>query len=162
MTPRVTGGRDHEVAGSGEVDLDVVRDQQDPQAVETLLRSLPDWFGIDRAIVGYVDDARRLPTYLAVQDGAVVGALLLSRHFPVAAEVHLMAVEPSRHRRGIGRALLEAAEADLRAGGTRWLQVKTLGPSRPSAAYAATRAFYEACGFEPLRRSSGSGKGTRA
>ena len=76
--------------------------------------------------------------------------LLLRRHFPEAAEIHLMAVHPSLHRRGIGRLLLRAVEADLRSAGVRWLQVKTLGPSKPSDAYAGTRAFYQAYGFAPL------------
>jgi hypothetical protein len=32
--------------------------------------------------------------------------------------------------------------------------VKTLGPSRANAAYAATRRFYEAVGFEPIEEFS--------
>ena len=81
--------------------------------------------------------------------------LLLRRHFPEAAEIHLMAVHPSLHRRGIGRLLLRAVEADLRSAGVRWLQVKTLGPSKPSDAYAGTRAFYQAYGFAPLEEIHG-------
>ena len=134
---------------------EVIRGARDPQAVELLLRALPQWFGIEAAIVDYIEDARQLPTYLAVEADSVVGALLLRRHFPRAAEVHLMAVHPSQHRRGIGRLLVHAVEADLRADGVRWLQVKTLGASKPSPAYAATRAFYEACRFEPLEEMSG-------
>jgi ribosomal protein S18 acetylase RimI-like enzyme len=42
-----------------------------------------------------------------------VGVLLARRHFPGAAEIHLMAVDPGWHRRGIGRALVAALEADL-------------------------------------------------
>ena len=134
---------------------EVIRGARDPQAVESLLRGLPQWFGIEEAIVHYVEDADHLPTYLAVDADTVVGAVLLRRHFPGAAEVHLMAVHPTRHRRGIGRLLLHAVEADLRAEGVRWLQVKTLGASKPSSAYAVTRAFYEASGFEPLEEISG-------
>ena len=128
---------------------------RDPAAVEALLRALPEWFGIEEAIHHYVEDSRTLPTYFAVEGEDVVGALLVRRHFPKAAEVHLMAVHPTQHRRGIGRMLLGAAEADLLADGVRWLQVKTLGPSRPSVAYAATRAFYLACGFDPLEEIHG-------
>ncbi len=46
--------------------------------------------------------------------------------------------------------MLAAAEADLAAEGVRFLQVKTLGESRPDANYARTRQFYLACGFTPL------------
>ena len=75
--------------------------------------------------------------------------LLLRRHFPEAAEIHLMAVHPSLHHRGIGRLLLRAVEADLRSAGVWWLQVKTLWPSKPSDAYVGTWAFYLAQGFAP-------------
>jgi ribosomal protein S18 acetylase RimI-like enzyme len=75
---------------------------------------------------------------------------LVKRHFPESAEVHLMAVDPRLHRQQIGRSLVEAAEADLAADGVRYLQVKTLGPSRADANYANTREFYLALGFVPI------------
>ena len=39
--------------------------------------------------------------------------------------------------------------------GIRYLQVKTLGPSRPDSGYDATRAFYEAVGFVALEELHG-------
>jgi len=63
-------------------------------------------------------------------------------------------VLPDRHRRGIGRELVEAAAAQVAANGTRLLQVKTLGPSEPSADYARTRSFYEAVGFIGLEETT--------
>ena len=116
----------------------VTSGEQAPETVDRLLRSLPDWFAIESSIAEYVIKARELPTYLAWPsrgssvpgtERRPVGVLLAARHFPVAAEIHLMAVEPALHRRGIGRALIEATEADLIADGVELLQVKTLGPS---------------------------------
>src|SRR5260370_41658399 len=66
-----------------------------------------------------------------------------------------MAVDRPAHRRGIGRALVEALERDLRSDGVRVLQVKTLGPSEPDAGYRRTRQFYESMGFEPLEEIVG-------
>ncbi len=130
--------------------------------VDRLLRSLPDWFGIESSNAAYVASAATLPTYLATpaagEHGAesqAVGVLLAHRHFPGAAEIHLMAVEPSLHRRGVGRALVEALERDLVADGVRFLQVKTLGPSDPDAGYQRTRQFYAGVGFEPLEEITG-------
>lgn len=129
---------------------------RDPQAVARLLTALPAWFGIDSANRAYVRAAERLPTYLATgTTGTVVGALLTERHNPVTAEIHLLLVEPGWHRRGAGRALLTAAEADLRADGVRLLEVKTLGPSHPSEPYARTRRFYAAMGFLPVEELHG-------
>jgi ribosomal protein S18 acetylase RimI-like enzyme len=133
--------------------------RRDPVAVEALLRALPQWFGIEQSIVEYVESAQHLPTYLAVENDAVVGCALVVRHFRSAAEVSLMAVAPSHHRRGIGRRLLTVAEDSLRDQDARWLQVKTLGPARPNEHYARTRAFYHAMGFEPLEEMHGIWQG---
>lgn len=134
----------------------VAREPANPALVESLLRSLPAWFGIDAAIVGYVTAAARLATYVARDaDNFPVGFLLVERHFPCAAEVHLMAVDPAHHRAGIGRALVGAAEDELASDGVHLVQVKTLGPSRVDPNYARTRLFYVACGFQPLEEVHG-------
>jgi len=126
----------------------------DPVTVERLLRSLPEWFGIEQSILEYVEDARTMTTYLAAPAGEhqqPVAAMLVTRHFPESAEIHLMAVTPDHHRRGIGRALLRELERDLAAEGVSLLQVKTLGPAHPDRHYERTRAFYTAMGFLPLQ-----------
>jgi GNAT superfamily N-acetyltransferase len=130
-----------------------VRPGRDPAAVERLLRGLPEWFGIESSIVDYVEAAGRLPTLLAYDPDAgdeAVGALLLERHFPTAAEIHLMAVARARHRRGLGRALVAAAEAAMATDGVTLMSVKTLGPSHPDPGYALTRHFYAAMGYQPV------------
>lgn len=125
--------------------------RQDAEAVERLIRALPDWFGIEESTQEYVESARTLPTVLALDGDAVVGALLWRRHYPESAEIHLMAVDRTYHRTGIGTALLDRAEAELRADGVRYLHVKTFGPSRPKDAYSKTRWFYVRRGFVPLQ-----------
>lgn len=134
----------------------------DPATVRRLLDLLPNWFGIEAANVDYVESAGKLPNYLArpIDPAAVtrsepVGVLLAKRHYPESAEVYLLAVHPQVHRRGVGRALIEALEADLIADGCEFLQVKTLGPSHPDAGYAETRQFYLRLGFRPLEELRG-------
>ncbi len=126
----------------------------DIPACERLLRSLPEWFGIEESIRAYVRDLKTLPSYVAIVDGDLAGFLSLKHHFPAAAEVNVLAVERSMHRRGVGRALVEEAEATLRAAGVPLLQVKTLGPSNPDEAYRKTREFYTALGFLPLEETT--------
>ena len=115
-----------------------------------ILRALPDWFGIEEAILEYEQEIEHLPTLLAKSDGQVLGFLSLKRHFPASAEILVMAVRPETHRAGIGRALVQAAEAYACGLGVEYMQVKTLGPSRPNEEYTRTRAFYEGLGFRPL------------
>jgi GNAT superfamily N-acetyltransferase len=117
---------------------------------EPILRSLPDWFGIEEDITKYLADIDRLPTFLALSGDKVLGFLTLKQHFPCSAEIFVMGCLPEVQRQGTGRALVERAEAWLLDQGVDYLQVKTLGPSRPDPGYEVTRVFYQALGFEPL------------
>ena len=113
---------------------------------EEILRELPQWFGLEEPLREYAVASRGLPTFAVGRDGF----LALTVQSEPAAEIRVMGVRPERHRAGIGTALVEAAERFLVERGVEYLQVKTLGPSHPSEAYAATRRFYEAQGFRPL------------
>jgi coenzyme F420-0:L-glutamate ligase/coenzyme F420-1:gamma-L-glutamate ligase len=119
---------------------------------EAVLRDLPEWFGIEAATAAYVESAAVLPTFAVEPDLAF---LCLKQHAPQAAELYVMGVRREHHRRGIGRALVEEAESWCRTHRIRYLQVKTLGPSRPDREYGATRAFYEALGFVALEELHG-------
>ena len=105
---------------------------------------------MEEAILDYEREIEHLPTFLAKADGSVLGFLSLKQHTPYAAEILVMGVHPDVQRGGIGRALVDAAEAHARGLGVEFMQVKTLGPSRPDEGYARTRAFYEVMGFRPL------------
>lgn len=124
-----------------------------------ILRSLPDWFGIEQAIVEYVRDVRSMETWIAEAESEVIGFLTLNRHNDCSAEIQVMAVRERFHGQGVGRRLVDRAERILRSAAVEFLQVKTLAPSGASAAYERTRLFYEAMGFRPLEENSQWGEG---
>lgn len=136
---------------------DIESGRQDPEAVERLLSALPEWFGIQESVSEYVEDARAKPTYLAADrlSGEVLGVLLLTEHNPRSVEIHLLAVAPDHHRRGIGRALVTAFEKDMSSQGVEVVQVKTQGPSRFDEDYARTLQFYLAMNYVPLEEITG-------
>jgi ribosomal protein S18 acetylase RimI-like enzyme len=116
-----------------------------------VLESLPEWFGIPASIDAYVSAADGLPMLAYFEPaGDVVGFVSVKTHTPAAAEVYVMGVKRAWHRRGIGRALIEAAARLAHCRGAQFLTVKTLSPSNPDPNYAATRLFYEALGFLPI------------
>jgi coenzyme F420-0:L-glutamate ligase/coenzyme F420-1:gamma-L-glutamate ligase len=133
------------------VKVEEVRDPEERSRIaREILTGLPEWFGLEAANEAYVRDVATLPTWTVRGEGF----LSLKRHGERAAEIYVMAVRRDRHRRGIGTALLDVAEQWAVVQGIRMLQVKTLGPSRPSRGYGSTRRFYEARGFVPLEEST--------
>ena len=120
------------------------------QTCESILRALPDWFGIDSALLQYVREAAELPMFVAVDGTAHVGFMTLHQHAPTAWEIHAIGVLPDYHRRGLGRRLVEEGERWLRTHDAEFLAVKTLSASAEYEPYERTRAFYLAMGFLPL------------
>lgn len=118
---------------------------------EAILRSLPEWFGIEEALLDYADATVRLPTFALMEKGKAIGFISLNQHFPESTEVHCMAIHRRQRRKGFGRVLLEHAEYWLRRRHTRFLQVKTVSASLDDAAYEQTRGFYARMGFVPLQ-----------
>ncbi len=117
---------------------------------EHILHALPQWFGIETAIVNYLSEIEGLPTFLACRSDYVVGFLTIKQHYSYSAEILVMGVLPEAHRQGIGKALIDKAEAWLKSRQIEYLQVKTLGPSNNDTNYSKTRAFYQSLGFRPL------------
>jgi ribosomal protein S18 acetylase RimI-like enzyme len=80
------------------------------------------------------------------EDGMVVGYTGLGRPTPLESNRHVLhvqglTVDPGFQRRGIGRALLEAAVAEATRRGARKLGLRVLGGN------AQAQALYSSCGF---------------
>jgi ribosomal protein S18 acetylase RimI-like enzyme len=123
-------------------------------ACEAILRALPEWFGIEESLMGYVRDLTAMETWVADVDGTVAGFLVIRQHNRWSAEIQVMAVAPDAHAQGHGRQLVECAERALRARSVEFLQVKTLSPSRADTHYERTRGFYERMGFRALEETN--------
>ena len=62
------------------------------QICNSILRSLPEWFGIEAAIIDYVKAVENLPTFISQVKEQVVGFVSLELHNASTAEIHVMAV----------------------------------------------------------------------
>ena len=123
----------------------------DLKSCEKLLRALPDYFGVEKAIIQYLKDIENLPVFTASQKNKTIGFLAIDRPPKTAAEIHLMGVLPEAHHQGIGSELINTATQHLKSEGVLLLKVKTLGKSHPDKNYAKTRKFYASQGFSPVK-----------
>lgn len=122
----------------------------DPEICNQILRSLPDWFGIETAIADYVNESKKLPMLIAIKEDTAVGFLSLKKHSEHCSEILVMGVLPNFHGQGLGSTLLVEAERLLAQQGVEFLQVKTLGESNECSFYKKTRLFYRSHGFREI------------
>jgi len=115
-----------------------------------ILKALPDWFGIPESIRDYIAGVEDKPFYGAFDNDLAVGFVSIKVHNPYTAEIYVMGILESHHRRGIGRKLVHICEKYCRNQGMEYLTVKTLDESNPDLYYRKTRLFYESIGFRPL------------
>lgn len=120
---------------------------------ETILRALPNWFGIEQALKNYVSGVVDTDLFTLKIEDRPIGFISLLDHNQYTSEIYCMGIYQDIHRRGLGKMLMTAAENFLLKQGKKFLTVKTLGDSFPDQAYIDTKMFYRSRGFFPLEES---------
>ncbi|MFY7916226.1 MAG: GNAT family N-acetyltransferase [Rubrivivax sp.] len=120
--------------------------------IDRILRSLPQWFGIEASLQEYLADSRRFHTFLA-EAPEPIGFLTSRQHFPGSWQVHCVALHAAHRGQGVVHHMRRAVERWLLGQSAQVLQVKRLAAEHPSPEYAETRRFYEAMGYAPLEVS---------
>lgn len=120
---------------------------------ESVLLTLPEWFGNPNARNAYVHRIESLPTFTAWEAETLIGFIAVAIPFPRSAELYVLAVRNGWHRKGIGTRLYHQVEAELQKQEISFVQVKTLSPRAGNPYYARTFAFYRHLGFTPLEDS---------
>lgn len=114
-----------------------------PAAVDDkpyILRALTEaWGSTVVAAHGMVYDAATLPGFVAVVDGEPAG--LLTYHSD-GTDWEVVTINATVHGRGVGAALLRAAEAAAREDGARRLWLITTNDN------TSALRFYQRCGFD--------------
>jgi ribosomal protein S18 acetylase RimI-like enzyme len=118
---------------------------------DRILRGLPEWFGIESALVEYVNGVKCSDFYAAYDKDEPIGFISIKSNNRYTSEIYVIAVSKEFHHTGIGTGLLKKAEEELVKKGVRFLMVKTLSDSDPDVNYAKTREFYFGAGFLPLQ-----------
>ena len=80
---------------------------------EKILRSLPNWFGIEEAIQDYIKQSKTMPMIVAFHNNSPIGFISIKHHFDCSAEIYVMGIAPELHRHGVGRNLVIEAEKYL-------------------------------------------------
>jgi len=122
---------------------------QKEKTAREILEALQDWFEVTETREGYIRDSRGQTFFAAEEDGRTVGFLCLKETGKSTVELAVMGVRKESHRKGAGRALVEAAKAYAAEAGYEFMQVKTVQMGRYED-YDRTNRFYQDVGFREL------------
>lgn len=115
-----------------------------------IMSDLPEWFEAAEGIVACSEAVKTMPMFAASVNGQMLAFVALKSHPPVSIEIFVIATRKEFHGQGMGRALLQAAEAYALCKQCRLLTVKTLASrDRDEPHLDKTRAFYRRNGFLP-------------
>jgi ribosomal protein S18 acetylase RimI-like enzyme len=121
---------------------------EDRQAILAVTANIDNFTDEEKDTVRELFDDREEGYYFLVarENGQVLGYSCYGERALTQGTYDLfwLAVDPSARRLGLGKALIRASEAAVRARGGRLLVLETSG----LANYEPTRKFYEAAGYE--------------
>lgn len=121
---------------------------EDLNGIIKLINKLhPKWF--DRnALVNIPIDIIFQKCFIVKDNEKIIGFISISSQ-DGKPFIGWLGVDPSFHRQGVGKLLLEQAENELRKAKAKNLRVKTVVEQNPlDESYDNTVKFYKACGFE--------------
>ena len=129
-----------------------IDDQFEKQKIcNDILRSLPDYFAIEAAIIEYVNNVASMPFWIYQDENKnPLAFIAIKKHNQYTAEIYVMAVVSSRHRQGIGKQLIDVVASYCSNNNIEFLTVRTLDESNSDPSYNKTRQFYFSVGFKPL------------
>ena len=114
-----------------------------------ILEALTDWFEITESREAYIRESADQLFFAAEEDGRAAGFLCLKETGSSTVELAVMGVRKEYHRRGIGRALFQAAKEQAVLCGYEFMQVKTVKMGCYED-YDRTNEFYLSVGFKEL------------
>jgi len=122
----------------------------DRESVIEISGKLSQWF-IKAALEAIAHAVETERGYLALENEKCMGfATYLPCSDRKRAELTWIGVEPTLHRTGIGRSLVEAIERDLVRDHYECLEVNTVAETVDYEPYARTRSFYHSIGFRDV------------
>jgi len=125
-----------------------IKDPQEKEVItEEVLRDLPEWFGIEEAIVEYVHGVKNKTFFAAFDKNNPVGFYCIRQENDSVLDLYVLGIKRSHHRKGMGKSLQAHVEAYAKEKGYEYLMVLTLAKKAYDEAYLKTRKFYLDMGF---------------
>jgi GNAT superfamily N-acetyltransferase len=114
---------------------------------KTILRDLPEWFGIEASTNEYIKNVAKYPLIGAFLNGQAVGFYSIREENNRVLDMYVLGVLKKYHNQGIGTKLQAFVDAYAYSHNYQYLMVLTLAEKVKNKEYLQTRKFYLKQGF---------------
>ena len=137
-----------ETVSSRLIDIRFITDASVKQSIATtVLRDLPEWFGIEESTQEYIDTVVNYPFIAAYDGDSPIGFYSIRHENDNVLDMYVLGIVKEYHHQGIGTLLQHAVDEYARNNGYSYLMVLTLAEKVQNKEYLQTRSFYLSQGF---------------
>lgn len=115
-----------------------------------ILRTLPGWFGIEKAIVDYCEKVKTMEFVKIELFDMIIGFCAYKINYGINCDLVVLGIYEQFHRFGIGSRLIDFINNEMKHNEVRYMSVKTLSENHSDENYKRTRNFYIKNGFYPF------------
>ena len=130
--------------------MEIYDNNKKTEITNSILRKLPEWFGIEESLKEYVNAVYKYPFWAAFENSNYIGFFSRKIHYNITGDIYVCGIEPQYHGKGIGTLLYKELEQYFRNKNCKYIIVKTLSELNKDINYEKTRKFYKKMGFEEL------------
>ena len=130
------------------ITFEIMENKEEKRRVSrTVLESLPEWFGLEKAREKYITDSANQIMIAAFDGKKEVGFVCLNETGRDTIELHVIGVLKEYHRKNIGSKIFNQAREIVASSGYSFMQVKTVAMGKYPE-YDDTNKFYLSLGFK--------------
>lgn len=119
----------------------------------SVLKDLPEWFGIEESTNHYIDEVVKFPFFALYIDDKAVGFYSLREENKDVLDMYVLGIKKKYHGQGLGTKLQEYVNEYAKSMGYSYVMVLTLSNKHPDKGYKLTRDFYHKNGFIDIYES---------
>lgn len=129
----------------------VINIQEKSKIVEDVILDLPDWIGVAENMEKYIEDAKRLPLWVAKNNEDIIGFIMLEKSSKDTCQLHAMGIKKIYQNLGVGKKLYYILEEEAKED-YQYIQAKILEGDNKKH-YNQTIGFLKSLGFKKLETS---------
>ncbi|MCK5130514.1 MAG: GNAT family N-acetyltransferase [Clostridiales bacterium] len=135
--------------------LIITQNELKKKIADNILRSLPEWFGVESSTKEYVNGLNNKTFFAAKKKDEYLGFFAIDEINTDVANLYVLGLKKEFLHQGMGTKIYAEVEKHLKDHHFKYVTVYTVSSKSADTNYAKTRSFYFKLGFSEVYENSG-------